>query len=379
MFNTKQHIGSIVVIYFIVNNNYHTVDFYNHISTIDSDVVLIEIPHTLDEHEHKDLKLTFKYVRSSRRGVVANVIDYLKITKRMNHEITPTREDVLFFYTEYEILNQYLASCFKRVGARVYLIEDGGLGTYVPFRLVDGERLSLKDWIKQSIYRLLPGLSKIRFHKLNGHVFHWMPDTSIDGVCIYYPVELKRPIPTILLQPHINPQLRLIQSRAVFLNEPIYGIYQNAENYLAGLQQIIGALYSKFDELFFKFHPRENDEWRGRIRNSVLVQFPKVVVIEDAAAIESIVEKYQPTVAASYFCSALLSLSGRGIEPLYLYHLLPELNQLIISQEVTSVLSEIGYNFISGFSEIDSRFKSGLSGKSRFQGAITLSALVSQK
>lgn len=368
------------MIYFIVNNNYHFLDFKTHLLSVDANAVtLIGIPHTLNPFHNLKVAAAFWYSRSSRPGFAIQLRDFVLLARRIDRDILPAKEDVLFFYTEYELLNQYLAGRFKQAGARVYLIEDGGLGTYVPFRLLAGETLTVKEWVKQWIYRSLPGLPRTRLHKLNGHIFHWMLDSSIDGVCLYRPVALRRNIPSILIRRPAQPKLALLPDRAIFLNEPIYDDYQSGDSYLEGLDVLIRGLCARYSNLLFKFHPRETDEWRARIEEQVLKRFPSVKVIRKNSAIEAMVDELRPSVVASYFCSALLSLSDRGIEPLYLYHLIPEISGQPIFQETTLVLGELGYVFIPSLSAIPNDYRSGLSGISSHSDALELSRVISQQ
>lgn len=349
------------MIYFMVNNNHQYIDFNNHLLELkEREVILIKIPYALDECEDKDVQTVLRYSRPSRSGFVPQVLNFLTMIRRIHQDIVPAKKDVLFFYTEYEILNQYVATLFKQAGARIYLIEDGGFGTYVPFRKLDSEALNVKERVKQAIYRLLPGLSKIRLHKLNGHIFPWMPDAGIDGVCLYKQVLLKRAIPTRMLQRPSQAMISTIPGRVLFLNEPIYDAYQNTVEYINGLEQFIFELCAGFSEVLFKFHPRETVGWRQRIRDQVLIRFPQIIVIEENAAIEILAETYRPSVAASYFCSALQSLSDRGIEPLYLYHLIPDLRIQPVFQEVTSILEDLNYNFVSSLTGINAFYSSGL-------------------
>lgn len=368
------------MIYFLINNNYQYHDFELHLSGINKcDVSLIEVPHALDERQHSGFSSFFRYFLASKNGLIAEVNNFFKVTKRIDYEIQPNKNDVLFFYTEHELLNHYIVAHFKKIGARVYLIEDGGFATYIPFRMTQSESLTGREKIKQLIYGLLPGLSGICLHKMNGYIFPRMLDSSIDGVCLYKPVKLNRSIPTKLLRRPYQPQLSSVTSGVIFLNEPIYDNYQNSENYLDGLEKIIAALCNKFSKVLFKYHPRETDEWREYIKQKVLFRFPKVIVIEENAIVEVIVEQYCPSLVASYFCAALLSLSDRGIEPLYLYHLIPELNGQPIFLETTAVLKEIGYNFVASFAEIDPSFRSGFLHKVTNQSAISLTELVDGK
>lgn len=368
------------MIYFLINNNHQYYDLELHLSHIDKhDVSLIEIPYTLDEREHSGFLSVFQYPRASISGLIAQVQHFIRQSKRVDQEIRPSKGDVIFIYTEYDLLNQYIVTHFKKNGAKVYLIEDGGLATYVPFRMFESEPLSVREEIKQWIYRKLPNLRTLRLHKLNGHIFPWMADTYIDGVCIYRPVPIRRNIQTILLQRPIQPQVEPIQSTVVFLNEQMYHSYQKADEYLKGLRRIMESLCHSFDNVFFKFHPREAEEWRRRIMHDVLSHFPSSHVIEENTGVEAVIDRYRPSVVASYFSAGLLNLLNRGVEPLYLYHLIPDLNQQPICREVTSVLNELGYNFVPSFAEIDSSFRSGLLDKSSPQEAIALSELVGRK
>jgi hypothetical protein len=365
------------VIYFIVNNNYQYYDFAGHLSTLKSDeVCLIEIPHTLDERQHVGLKSIFTYSSSAKYKITKQIVSYISSIRRINNEITPKSTDTLFFYTEYEILNQYLVSRFKDIGARIFLIEDGGFGTYVPFRVVASEILTFKEAIKMAIYRRLPGLSNICFHKLNGHIFPRLPDNRIDSVLLYYPLKIARTIDVKLLKRPYQKPLHIVPNRVIFLNEALYEIYQDSGSYLHGLEQIISHLCKAFDEVIFKFHPRETLEWRQKIRDVVLSRYSKVCIIEENFAIEEVIEAYVPSVAASYFCSALLSLCDRGIQPLYLYHLIPEIEKQPVFIETTKILTEMGYIFVKNWSNIDSTYKSGLTGCLRTQDALNLRQIV---
>jgi hypothetical protein len=363
--------------YFLINNNYHYIDFSSHKPLfLKKDTALIEIPHMLDKQNHDDIAAAYRYEIAHHKGLLSQILNFIFTIKKINYEIHPSKEDVLFFYTEYEILNQYLARKFKQVGARVFLIEDAGFGTYVPFRFTASEPLTVNEWIKRSVYRCLPGLSKIRFLKLNGFVFFQMDDESIDAACLYNSVKLSRNIQTKLLTRNSQPIVNKILGRVIFLNEPIYEIYQNESEYIAGLIILIDGLCLGYKEVFFKFHPRESLEWREKIKIDVLLLRPNVRVLEEDSAIELLVEKYQPAAVASYFCSALLTLANRGIEPVYLFHLIPELFSQIVFKETGVILTQLGYKFVSDITEVCDNYKSGLVDIRVDQGSITLADIV---
>ncbi len=369
------------MIYFLINNNHQYYDLKLHLSEINKqDVSLIIVPYMLDESELVGFGRTYTYPRAFKPRLIVQARNHIRQKRLVEKEIQPGQADVLFLYTEFDLLNQYIVTHFKHNGAKVYLIEDGGLATYLPFRMLNGEQLSVREKIKQWVYRLLPGLHTLRLHKLNGHTFPQMADKYIDGLCMYRPVPIRRNIPTILLrraikQTKISPTIGTV----IFLNEPVYYIYQKPDDYLVGLKIIIQSLSGGFDDVLFKFHPRENAFWRMRITQEVLDRFPNLKVIEDDRAIEEVIESYRPSVAASYFSAGLLNLLDRGVEPLYLYNLLPNLSLQPVCREATAVLLELGYNFITEFSGANSGFKSGLMSSIDNINTISLADLVYKK
>jgi len=360
------------MIYFLVNNNYHRYDLErNKANFHDSDITVIEIPHNLDQKCEGGFYNTFRFQPKEKSSLIVYFFNYLLVARKIK-KIKPTSSDILFLYTEFELMNQLVVRLFKAVGARVYLIEDGGMGTYVPFRSQFSEALTLKEHLKKIIYSMLPGLNELRFHKMNGVVFRWLPDLYFDGVCEYAPIPHRRKIPTILVRrPNIPSLQSTVKARVIFLNECIYDYYQNEDQYLSGLMVILDNLIFNFNEVYFKFHPREAPEWRANITIKVLNKYPTLKIIDNKTAFEEMVDIYRPAILASYFSSALLSLIECGIEPLYLYHLIPELREQPIFKEVTSILNQMGYKFAPSFSAINKNYQSGLIGR-RYKEAITL-------
>jgi hypothetical protein len=352
------------MIYFLVNNNYQLYDARQHLPALTGmDVSLIRIPHTLtdDETETTGFHKTLTYRRFiGWRSGLFGWFQLFMTGVRLNREIRPGPEDTLFFYTEFEPANHMVVVCFKAVGAKVYMIEDGGFGTYVPFRIKEAQPLSFFDHAKQLYLKSLPGLGGSVFRKLNGIVFPWVDDAQIDAVCFYRPVKIVRRLPVMLIRRPAPPQFTGNPSCVLFLNEDIYRFYQSEEAYLRGLRQIMAGLEQGFNTIYFKFHPRETEAWRQRITDEVLVKMPRIRVITENAPIEDMIEKFCPGVIASYFSTALLNLREMGIEPLYLYHLIEELAGQPVFLETTEILKSWGYRFVADFSAVGSGYVSGL-------------------
>lgn len=347
------------MIYFLVNNNYQLYDAREHLASL-GDVSLLVIPHSINSPNYGGFKRVH-YLDFHFRGYtdITSWVGSFQLRLALRREFTITDSDVLFFYTEFEPMNHVVASHFKKAGARIFIIEDGGFATYVPFRSASSEPLTLKERLRSVFIRLSSALPSIRFQKINGVVFPWLPDSLIDGVCLYRPVSIRRKIPTYLIKRSEPVSVRPIAHSVIFLNADMYKLYQTEDEYLSALEKIMDALCGGFETVYFKYHPRETEEWRDKIFNVVLIKHRSVVVITNNSGIEDTVEDLRPAVVASFFSAALLSLKDRGVEPLYLYHLFNELNCQPIFVETTSILQEWCYKF-PNWGEVSSDYQSGL-------------------
>lgn len=367
------------MIYFLVNNSYQLYDSRIHLCDFKLSgfgVGLLEVPHSLENPNYAGFDVIYSFNPFQYKNIIRCWLNALSLKRILDQQIAPSKVDVLFLYTEYEPFNQLIAARFKNAGARVYLIEDGGFATYVPFRSELSEPLTIKEVIQEIVARACPGISCLRFHKMNGIVFPWMKDAILDGVCLYRPVKIAREIDSILIKRPISVSLSSIQDTVIFLNECIYDHYQNPEKYLSGLDIIVRSLCDGFTVVYFKFHPRETNGWRQKIKYEVLDRYPELIIIKENAGIEEIVEQYRPAVVASYFSAALLNLQEKGVEPMYLYHLIEELRDQPVYIIVTSILEDWGYSFPTDFSSVHSGYKSGIPFEKLNQGAISLLELV---
>ncbi len=354
------------MIYFLVNNDYQLVDARQHLPGLNNEgfaTSLIEVPHCLNtENRGEGFSNVYSFsspLKSHRwLGAWAR---YFYAWKKIARSLRPTSCDVLFVYTEFELLNHFIARQFKRAGARVYLVEDGGFATYIPLSLPGDETLSLKERVVAAMTKKLPGLKDTQFHKVNGVVFPWLPDAQIDGVFVYRHICSVRQLPVLHLRRHSTyKHVKRQHGRVIFLNERMYDFYQTPFQYFEGLGRIITGLTQGFDEVFFKFHPSEVSEWSDRIRDFLKENHPAVRLIEDKRGIEILVDQYQPEVLASYFSAALLNLDGSEIEPMYLYHLIDEIASQKVFVQVTALLQQWGYKFVDGFDELGRGYHSGL-------------------
>lgn len=356
------------MIYFLVNNDYHYFDAKTHASLLQRLGIkssLIEIPHTLTtENRQLGFESNIRIdspICTSKSWIIA-WLRYFVMFWKLRKLLYPQKGDSLFLYTEYELLNHFVVQYFKRSCANVYLIEDGGWASYVPFTSLNHEKFTIKNRLIMLMIRCLPNLWSTQFRRFDGDILPWVADRWLSAICLYRPLDITRDVPVIVLKKiNIFPKFNCIMGRVIFLNQPIYnGLIQTADDYLANLDKILSALNNGFSEVYFKFHPREDSEWINRLTIFLHSKHPKVIIIIEKLPIESILTQYRPEVIASYNSTPLLSLSDTGVQPMYLYHLVDGLKDLASSRQIDILLKKWEYQFIENFDKARSGYNAGV-------------------
>ncbi len=352
------------MLYILVNNDYHLQALRRHgIAALGgpAGTTLITVPHALSAHDTSDFQAVHRfYTPLGHSRLPFALWQYGAQARAVARALRPGPGDTLVFFTEVEWLNQIVVQHFRRRGARVVILEDGGFGTYIPMSLPDSEPLSVRDRCVQAAYRLVPGLERSRLFKVNGQLFPRLPDDAIDAIGIYRDVPLHRRVPTRRVLRPARKTCDIRPGTVVFLNERMYDHYQTGDVYLAGLRRLLTALTNGFKAVHFKFHPRESEDWKVRIRGLLEREFPAIDVIDRPVIIEEMIQDYRPAVLASYFSAALLSIEYEGIEPLYLYHLLDDLKDQPVFTIASHILGTWGYHFVGSDDEVRSGYRSGI-------------------
>lgn len=354
-----------MTVFFLVNNDYQLINASRHATDLRSEgytVSLLQVPHSLKCEPAAgiyDRIFSFKSPVVGRRWLAA-WMQYFAVPAQIA-ALHPCADDVLILYTEYELLNHIILQKFSSVGANVVLIEDGGVGTYITFSKMPNEAMSLKERLIALSVRCLPGLADTQFKKINGALYTWRPDAQIDLLCVYRQFASARCIPMVTIRDNTKDfTVTPVTGRVVFLNEPIYDHYQDDEAYLSGLENIIKALTAGYQEVYFKFHPRETQAWRDRIKGQVLRKYSSLQIIERDSPFEMLLGDYAPEALASYFSTPLLNLSGTGVEPLFVYHLLDDLRNQPAFLQLTTLLRQWNYRFARDWGEVRAGYVSSI-------------------
>jgi hypothetical protein len=352
------------MIYFLVNNDYQYLEaerLARELHAADRRTALIAIPHTLTRTLDPALfDPIISLPTPAHLSWPRAWLRYLRARGRVRQVLPATGADVLLLFTEYELLNQLAARVFKERGGAAYLIEDGGVGTYIPLTLKQPEPYSWKNRLLQASMRAIPGLGGTRFTKFDGILFPMMDDRHLDGVCLYRPMRITRRVPVrVIARPTLQP-VPIRAGRVVFLNQPLYSEHiQNESDYADGLRKILGALSAGYPDVLFKFHPREPASARERITRDILDAFPGVRVVEGNQPFEAMLAELCPEAVASYNSTPLLNLTGTGVQPLFVYHLLPDLRRAPSFDAMHALLEAWGYEFAADWGQVAAGYHAG--------------------
>lgn len=343
------------MIYFLINNNYHLYDLnllYDDIKSYE--LSLIQIPHALDPVEidsrFKNIYLFPRFESLNKYRINISLLD------RMKEELNIQPQDILLVYTEFEFANQFIINLFNKIGASVYLLEDG-MGTQHVFNLQPQKKrlkVKVKEWLLRHIY----GMKYVKLVEDGNTLFPVMDDTCFKGALLYNRISTLRNIPIIPIKNNTK-KIESASNSIIFLNQDLYNGYDNLPSYLSILELILSNFTEKFHIVYFKFHPREKN-FKEYFLIERLVKEKGCIIISSTEAIETIVNKYDIGYAASFFSTAIRNLAFMGIEPIFLYHLFPCYNYLPAAKNITAFLRSMEYNFPHTFDDINIKYKSGI-------------------
>lgn len=352
------------MIYFLVNNDYQYLEAERLVQELrleDQSCSIIAVPHTLTRAFDTSLfEAIITLETPARLRWPQAWLRYLVIRKTVHQALSIAKSDTLFLFTEFELLNQLVAIHFKDQGARTYLIEDGGVGTYIPLAIKHPQPYSRKDYVYQWMVRRIPRLHRTQFTKFDGVNFPMLDDAYLDGICLYRNMSINRQVPVRVIQRPSQQPIEPITGRVVFLNQPLYCEHIQTEgDYERGLSQILAALSLGFKEVLFKFHPRETPEWQTLISERVLSKYPCVQSIQKKQPFELMLADLRPEAVASYNSTPLLNLAGTGVQPLFVYHLLEDLRHAPSFDTMHTLLDAWGYKFAASWQEVASGYSAG--------------------
>ena len=341
------------MIYFLINNNFHLIDIQKHIKELSNQSIgLIKIPHTLTIESNYSFDREFEFPPLIRR--LKDHFSFLKIFK-LHQNIKKslrdiTSSDILIFYTEYEYLNHYVIRLFKKKHAKVILIEEG-FPTYISFASTPDSQLSFKKKGLNFFLQYILGYSKTKIVSVNHLPKTQIEDNQIDKLLLYTDIKIKRKVKTGLLSTQNIEFNNLNENTILFLNEALYGHYMPMEEYLLIIDDIFKNLSLYFETIFFKFHPREDEESKKIIR-IVLNKYPNVKIINENKPVELMIEEIDAKYVTSFLSQTILYLSNSNCISFYIFNLYPALMEHPEFITVKKIIDEMNYKFMNDWSTV---------------------------
>jgi hypothetical protein len=357
------------MIYFLINNNFC---LYN--AEILSkelkgyDLGLIQIPYSL-KPVINDIR--FKKILTIERltsingyfvkwpyKLLINLYRNYKKIRAVKNILKPDKVDILLANSEEELMNQVVIKIFREKKAKVFLYE-GGMGNYISFNM-NSEVLSTKEIFLMYSIRFILGIKGYLLLKNKGHFVPRMSDKYFAGVLFFLPHKIKRNIQVFHIKKLVeNNKLSLNENNTIFLTQPMYRSYFSIEEYIHNIDFVLSKLTKSFSKVYIKPHPEEIIDGIIPEFERIALKYSNVYIINSSEIIERIINDYDVKFAVSYFSTSLLNLLYYRVEPVFIFHLLPEINDNV-SKEIFLYLKSISYLFPRNFEDINSRYRSGL-------------------
>lgn len=341
------------MLYFLVNNNFHLIDAEKHLAELtDYKTALIKIPHhlTISSKHSFDVELEFPVLINKLKDYfnLPRILKYHRAIRKALKDVKST--DTLIFYTEYEFLTHYFVSFFKKRKAKVILIEEG-IPTYLAYTSKYDSDIPLKHKLLAYYSKYFLGYYYSKRVNLNKRIKNIIADNQIDKLLLYTDIKIRRNVSVGLLESKKIEFKQLDDNSILFLNEHIYHFYVDFSDYLTIIDDILKNLSLKFQNVYFKFHPSEKDEFKNKIR-VIISKHSKVSVVEDNQPVELMIEKIGAKYVSSFAAQTLLYLSKSNCIVLYIFHLYPNLMAHLALRQFKHIIDNMNYVFMNDWAEI---------------------------
>lgn len=355
------------MIYFSINSDYHYLLFLNVIDNLK--IPSNNITFIVHKCPRNKRVLSTKYkcvfveghpVSGGERMISFKNFSHLILLKKT---FTFTKEDTLIIPQDFELNTHIYALMMKKVGGKVILFDEC-ISFYFynsPIHKDINKKLAVK-WkiVKYRLYMLSLGLRGSTASMGHEGYFFKMDDKLIDCFYSSHLLPMARKIPRIDYK-HFNMtkrvDLNLNNEHALFCtaNFSCFGLRE--EEKLLSVRAI-KHLKKTFSNVFVKIHPAEY------ARNSELLNFYKgfcrnqsIDIISNTLSLEEAIIRNKTKYIIASMSTSLFDAAMLGCEPIFLYHLLPNIDSFKVYNHV---LKSLGYNYITAIEDINCEYKSNL-------------------
>ena len=352
------------MVYFLVNNDFHLYDVKKIASELGyENCSLISVPYRMQIPDDMPFVRSYVYKRCEflfRQGVTKLkqlfCVHKDNIAKRKQiSNLKFNKNDILFVFTECELMNMFIIDKMYRSGGKIYLLEDG-IAPYVYYTKCSDT--PPRRWkLLKYLYTVLYGIKGFLPYFSGTYMYAMMSDKYFSGACLKWDVTLKRNIKCILLKNMEDNHLVESDKQSVFfLTQPI--MQGNPEVRKKINQKCIEYCLQNFKHVYVKCHPEEIVSGYYNEIIALCNEYEHVEYVNSTEVAENLIDYYNVGFAASLYSSTLNKLALKGIEPIYMYQFFSELKGL--QGLLDDYLKSINYNFILDYRQIGPNYKSGL-------------------
>lgn len=315
------------MIYFLVNNDYHLyLDMKLTKQLSQHKLGLIQIPYSLNVIDHSDsFSKIYHYPErliGSLKGLLIDSKKIKSILKKVDDELSPDNNDVLLVHTEMDLLNQYIIQKFQKVGAKIFLLEDG-TATMCYFNMPLG-KIAIKDKIRASLLKYFFNFKFIEIKKYGVETLPVMKDHIFNGVIVKYGDKIKRKIPLYKLKSTAESIDVLYKQGAIFFNQPQYLWFITEKEYVKYIDDLL-IISCNFSPFYFKFHPSDTKEIILQIKKVIKEKYSNIIIISENDIAENIIIKYPVQYSITFNSTATFNLMEKGIIPIFLNNMFNKL------------------------------------------------------
>jgi hypothetical protein len=305
------------MIFFLINNNFHLGDVLARVENFKlKDVTIICVPHSLDLKKVSETGLPFIVFKSplTEKYGCLQPQKFINSLNQIKKNLKPCRNDDIYIYTEYELLNHCVVREFLKKKATIRLIEENGLATYALNKVAHGCNLRSLILCRPKLF--LANVFYCGFltkcYVSGQEVFPVLPDRVFRESIYYSHVSSRREFNVVVEEWKNN---KLIQTPScknncvLFLSQDVYNFYMTVDEYVSYLDNVNDSILSKYGKIMFKFHPREVGT---KIESIVKERYPHYIFIGSSSPVEELVDDLNPGLVVSFFSSSLINLHRIG-------------------------------------------------------------------
>ena len=339
------------MLYCLVNNTYHITDFRSMFSEIEDEKVLfLMVPVNIDYNSISISKF-INLPSISLRNINQSLVDLRTIKSILKDlESKVSNKDSLLVFSEINITNQVIIEWFYKIGAGLFLLEDG-MSSPILFNTNLPKR-GLKIFLIKKYLKLIFGLSSTVVSIIGNAIFYFSPDHYFKCYIQTKNYISNRNIEQFKLEIKSDRRFLITNDQsAVFFNQPLYLFYTSPDQHYHALKNIVSELSIIYSSVFFKLHPSETKEHAIKV-SEICNELPNVTLLSKDMTREEFLD-LNVSHGVSYLSTALKEYEVYGLVPIYIYHLFPELLPDSISIKLNDYLNNLGYQFIQNLDDLE--------------------------